>query len=149
MELTLQNQFYRLFSTGSHSLVLTLSSVMAFPLKKRLYAYLCPFSHFVPAGILYLNVFPLMVKSASTSPSERMRDVGITISCSGSPGIVFSMFGESSFKRVEAFVPAHPPILPVFMFIIPLKQRAVPPALFPICMEWRRKQPSVPGVRRT
>ena len=34
------------------------------------------------------------------------------------------------------------------MFILPPKQRAVPPALFPICIAWSRKQPSASGVIR-
>ena len=137
-----------MLSTGSHSLALTFSSVMSLPLKRRLYIYLFPFSHFVLAGTLYLNVVSLMVKSTSTSPSVLIRDVGITISCCGSSDIFFNMSGVFSFSRVEAFVPAHPPIFPVLMFILPPKQRAVPPALFPICIAWSRKQPSASGVIR-
>ena len=134
IKLTLQNSIFHIPFNRKPFAGTYIFECDVFTVEKKVVDISFSFSHFVLAGILYLNVVSLMMKSTSTSPSVLIRDVGITISCCGSSGIFFNMRGVFSFSRVEAFVPAHPPIFPVLMFILPLKQRAVPPALFPICI---------------
>ena len=68
------------------------------------------------------------------SPSAMGAVVGITLICWVLQYYLPNVTGSGKFRRVEVLQPAILVIRPFLMSIMPLHIRALPQALFPICM---------------